>query len=436
MFEDYREKLESIKRSPGTIKNILEVLNRVQKFLGDTPIEKASEQQLMAYFKTVKSLESHNIQGSIIMNYLRFKLKIKNKRQRPPNMEWYEWVSKDRKEKEKHHEGIKRFLITPEEYEKLLEVSIDKYGLWEGLWEAFSLSGGREKEVWSMQIKHVIIDKTANTVTLALPESKTKPREVPLSEYPHKLIRWLGNHPQRDNPEAPLWVIPHKNERMSIGTIKNTFWRYKKKAGIKNTLSVHCFRKTLATKMFNMRSKDGGLIYGDTEMALFFGWKPETVAQRRKEYDLTSQEDLKKHVFGTGYSKQIESFDVIKQEKEAMETNYKQRIYNLEKTVSTLLDKYQSEIEYRNYDQELKDAEKESKEQDHDWQKQIEEEDHQNTAENIRAFKKGSDLILNKMIAGGRSQKEIDQYKKTNRHSLKYLVKKNNTTKRHLKAQQ
>ena len=348
MIENYLRYFASIRRSPETIKNTKYVLERLQKFLGETKIQDASEQQMMDYFDTIKSFSTFNINGAIIICFLQWLLKLE-KHQRPANMKWFKYVSKDRMEKDGNPEGIKQFLITADEYEKLQAFSKDKYGQWEALWETYYLSGGRESEVWSMKINDVIID--GNTVTVALPESKTKPREVPLCEYPHRLIRWLGNHPHRKDPEAALWInIQNQRDRLSKNTIMGTFWRYKKKAGIKDTLSVQCFRVTRATIMFNMRSPDGGLIYSDTHMANLFGWEPETVAQRRKEYDISTQDDLKKIIFNTKGT-QLETFDTIKREKEQLETEFKKTIDGQQKDIENLRAMVQELMQKEAYEQ-------------------------------------------------------------------------------------
>ena len=52
------------------MKHVNYTLSRLASFLGDTDFEKATTEQLMAYFKTIKSDSTFNIAGSIIRKFL------------------------------------------------------------------------------------------------------------------------------------------------------------------------------------------------------------------------------------------------------------------------------------------------------------------------------------------------------------------------------
>ena len=361
-IDTYLKELSSNRKAEGTIKNMNYVLNRLGKFLGDTNFEDATKEQMMAYFDTIKADSSYNIYGSLIIRFLGW-LQSPDDITKTTNMKWFHYLNEKKRRQKKDPEGIKKYLITPEEYKTILEASKDRYGYYEGLWESYWLSGGRLGEVQSMKVGDVKIE--GNNVILVLPDSKTIAREVPLSETPHRLIRWLGNHPNRDKVfckkcnndklksdnkvcskcgcsefESPtLW--PHMfngnkiNEPISKITIENVFWQIRQRTNIKKSLSPHCFRKTRATALFNQRSPDGGLIYSDTHMAKLFGWEPETVAQRRKEYDISTQDDLKKIIFNTKGT-QLETFDTIKREKEQLETEFKKTIDGQQKDIENL----------------------------------------------------------------------------------------------------
>ena len=115
------------------------------------------------------------------------------------------------------------------------------------------------------------------------------------------------------------------------------------RTGIKSTITPHCFRRTRATIMFTQKSKDGGLIYTDKEIALHFGWSIKSVPLRRAEYDLTNQEDLRKKVFGNG--KKAPSYDVIKAEKDKLEIQYGTKIKELEYKIQDMINKRDKEIQ-------------------------------------------------------------------------------------------
>ena len=328
MMDEYLKLLTSNSRSAGTLKNVDYVLGKLDKFL-DKSFPQATEKDLQAFFNTIPSYSTRNINGVIIIKFYNWLFKL-DKKERPANMRWFEYVSKDKMEKEADPDGIKTQFITPEEYQTIITYKPDTCGVYHALWESFYISGGRLGEVASMKVGDVRIE--GNHVSIVLHISKTKPRVVPLSETPHALLRWLGNHPHRDDKEAPLWInMGYKNHGQPISrtTIQNQFWQIRQNTNIKKTLSVHCFRKTRATIMFNQRSKDGGLMYNDTHMAKFFGWKATTVVDRRQQYDLTTEKDLQDLVFSK-LQTTIPAYDALKQEKQLLENAYQQKMDELQ----------------------------------------------------------------------------------------------------------
>jgi integrase len=198
------------------------------------------------------------------------------------------------------------------------------------MWEVFYLSGGRLAEIQKLKIKDILIE--GNNVSIRINYSKTRPREVPLSGQPNHLIRWLEKHPFRENPENPLWIsYASRNflKPLAYSTIGVKFNELIRKAGLKSTLSIHCFRKSYATNLFEARSKDGGIIYDDKEIGQLLGWKPHTVVKRRQEYDLRNTKDLKKKIFkSTG--KSLETYDNLKKERDMLENQYQKKITDME----------------------------------------------------------------------------------------------------------
>jgi integrase len=182
MIKEYLELLTSLKRTEGTRKNVDFVLNKLARFLGNTDFKKATKKQMQDFFKTIKSYSTYNIYGAIIIRFLAWNLDL-DKKQRPTNMRWFEYISEERMEKESDPEDIKKHLITPEEYKIIVGASRDKYGLYEALWETYYLSGGRLEEVQLMKIGDVRIEGT--NVSIVLTQSKTKPRVVPHSIHAH-----------------------------------------------------------------------------------------------------------------------------------------------------------------------------------------------------------------------------------------------------------
>lgn len=322
-IEERAINIESIK----TLKSDRYCLRKFANFLGDINLKDATEEQLKEFFKNLKGFSGRNLIGIKLNVFYRW-IDVLSKRETPERMKWFEYSKKQTKDSKQ----LEKELITPEEYNKIIDISdTDKYGQWTAIWECFYLSGARLGELASMKIKDVEFND--NKVTLYLRESKTKTREVPLSQYPFKLERWYNNHPLKDNPESPLWIAlttNHYMEPLKKGSIASMFWQIKKKTDIKQNLSVHNFRKTRATKMFNKRAKDGGLIYTDKQLALFFGWSLKTVADRREQYDLNGIDQLKKTIFQE-VDTDIDTYDIQKKKFEKIKDDYEKKLKNMER---------------------------------------------------------------------------------------------------------
>lgn len=316
---------KSLKKSSIKLKNEYATLEHLGHFLGDKTFDQATEKDLQQFFDGIDNLGTRDIKGLRITQFYRWLNKL-DKKDKPEVMKWFEFSSSDQRERNKDPD-VKKYLITPEEYRQIITASGDAHGMWQALWETYYLSGGRLGEIHGMIIKDVrIVD---GNVSIIITHSKTKPREIPLPEKPNLLLRWMNNHPLKNNPHSPLWISYTARtymKKLSYSSIGVKFDIIRKYTDIKNTLSVHCFRKTRATAIFSSRNPT----YDDTEIGKFFGWKPHTVIDRRQQYDLRNIEDLKDKVFGTVTGK-LETYDTIKQEKELLEQKHEQEINKLNK---------------------------------------------------------------------------------------------------------
>ncbi len=99
-------------------------------------------------------------------------------------------------------------LFTEEEIRQLIDAAAhprDK-ALIAALWE----SGCRVGELCTLRLKHIHIDKFG---TQLIVDGKTGMRRVRIIAFSPLLATWLNMHPDRENPEAPLWV--------GIGTVNS-----------------------------------------------------------------------------------------------------------------------------------------------------------------------------------------------------------------------
>ena len=115
----------------------------------------------------------------------------------------YKYSKTSERERQKNP-NLKSSLINPEEYIKIIQkVKMDLR--MSALYETLYLSGARPNEVCNMRIEDIINEK--GKISLIVKDSKSLPREIPLTEKPSLLLRWLENHPNKDPPYAHSQLI-------------------------------------------------------------------------------------------------------------------------------------------------------------------------------------------------------------------------------------
>ena len=255
----------------------------------------ATEKDMKNFFsdkEIVKSPISADLYATRIIAFYRWgqwqKEKIKRK-QRPDIMDWYKHQTKNYKNKD--YDKKAKWFIHRKECDKLILTSPTVQD--KALWEVLYLTGARLDEVLSMKIKS--FKELAQGCKLHIYRSN-RARSIPLCEIPHHLMRWLKEHPGRKKPEAGLW-LSHSNRTFNqplvkVKSIEDRFKNALKRAEIDRHLTPKCFRKTRAIIIFEENKLT------DTEIGLFFGWRPGEVSKRRLDYDLTGHEDLKEEIFG------------------------------------------------------------------------------------------------------------------------------------------
>ena len=114
-----------------------------------------------------------------------------------------------------------------------------------------------------MKINDIIPKENGNT-SIRLLDSKSIPREVPLTQYPEKLMDYLEIHPLKNNKEAPLWFSQkNKNKPLTQDRIEKKFRKMNENLTLNPKLSLKSFRKTRATIMFNQPKRFNDKKIGD-----------------------------------------------------------------------------------------------------------------------------------------------------------------------------
>lgn len=123
--------------------------------------------------------------------------------------------------------------------------------------------GARIGEIGNLRIKDLIFDEIGLTVHVNGKTGFRRVRAVWSIEY---LNVWLNEHPERDNPNAPLWFKfgTEELETLRYGAIRRRLVKISEKAGIKKKIHPHLFRHSRATFMANYLT--------EAQMNQYFGW--------------------------------------------------------------------------------------------------------------------------------------------------------------------
>lgn len=176
-------------------------------------------------------------------------------------------------------------LPTQEELDKMLAACTNPRD--RALLSVLCDSGMRVGALASCRVKGV--ESTQYGVILYISQTsksnKTTPAKgVPLTWSSGYLQQWMGVHPLREDPDAPLWITLDKNqEPLSYKTIRITIKNIAKKAGIKRRIHPHLFRHKAIT---------GWILEGQNEQIINHraGWTKSSNQMYKVYGNFTDQE--------------------------------------------------------------------------------------------------------------------------------------------------
>lgn len=123
--------------------------------------------------------------------------------------------------------------------------------------------GARIGEIGTLKIKDLIFDEIGLTIHVNGKTGFRRVRAVWSIEYLHT---WLNEHPESDNPNAPLWFKfgTKELETLRYDAIRRRLIKISEKADIKKKIHPHLFRHSRATYMANYLT--------EAQMNQYFGW--------------------------------------------------------------------------------------------------------------------------------------------------------------------
>ena len=129
-------------------------------------------------------------------------------------------------------------------------------------------TGGRPEELAATRIRDLQFHQRYAVLRV---NGKTGERTIPLVKSIPYLRAWLQVHPDKNNPDAPLFAIIHKGQIRfpSTNTINQAFWHLRRKTGMKRRIYAYMLRHTRLTDL-----AERGM--GEYQLKSFAGWTADS----------------------------------------------------------------------------------------------------------------------------------------------------------------
>lgn len=169
----------------------------------------------------------------------------------------------------KRHNGTKLpdELLSPEEVKKMVQVA-DNFRD-KAIVHTLNETASRKGEFLQLRIKHLDM-ANKEYVMVTIPMGKTDSRKIPLIYSVPHLQNWINSHPNRNDPNSPLFVTQGAWLGRALGEdgLKQLLKRLGKRAGIKKKIYPHLFRHSRLTELAKELTEQ--------ELKKFAGWTPNS----------------------------------------------------------------------------------------------------------------------------------------------------------------
>jgi site-specific recombinase XerD len=252
---DFYSELLTRGLSKGRVFKYLYTLHNIAKIL-KKPFAKTTKNDIA---ELIRELEGRNYAGWTKHDY-KVVLKVffrwlKKSEEYPDEVKWVKTTVRN-------HNTLPEEVLTEDDVRKLVESATNLRD------KAFILvlyeSGCRIGEILTLRIRNVRFDDYG---AILIVSGKTGDRRVRIIASAPKLAQWLENHPLKNKPEAPLWVVIGTRNRgamLSYAAAKATLKKTAKRAGLKKRIYPHLFRHSRATFLANFLT--------EAQLKQHFGW--------------------------------------------------------------------------------------------------------------------------------------------------------------------
>jgi integrase len=236
----------------------LGTVRRLSSMLGKR-FEEADKSDIV---KLVAAIEQKNISQwtkhdyKVILKQFYTWLRGRDRSERPPEVKWI------RASNNIHNNILKNDLLTPDDVDALIECAdnIQEKAFFSVLFD----SGRRVGEILGLRIGDVEFDSLGARLRV---EGKVGPDIIRICSSQPRLATWLDNHPDRRNPQSPLWVVTRNGviRQMPYDSIRYRLRKATERAGLQKPIWLYLFRHSRITPASTK------LTY--SQMCHVFGWK-------------------------------------------------------------------------------------------------------------------------------------------------------------------
>lgn len=205
---------------------------------------------------------------------------------------FYKWLEGDDEEYPKKVRWIKarrgtannklpEEMVTPEEIKKMANAATRPRD--RSIVMVLYESGCRISEFLSVNLKHVQLDKYGAVLIV---KGKTGMRRIRLISSVPDLLEWMNHHPDRDNPEAPLWTSLGRGYGKLLGRegVNQMLYKLAERAKVKKRVHAHMLRHSRLTELAKT--------FTESELKIIAGWSGDS--RMPKTYIHLSGEDVEK----------------------------------------------------------------------------------------------------------------------------------------------
>ena len=122
-------------------------------------------------------------------------------------------------------------------------------------------SAARADELLKMKIRDIKMDRYG---AVCMVNGKTGGRRIRLIDAVPDIQLWMNMHPEKDNPDAPLWIAQRIGYDLKYAQFHNIVVQLGKKAEIKKKVHPHLLRHSRLTELATKLT--------DSELKVFAGW--------------------------------------------------------------------------------------------------------------------------------------------------------------------